>query len=83
MWVIVGTPAKRHLNGVSLAGQGWPTYSSICILSSTKFKERERERERERGGGNVIKVVPPLAKPSVSAHAFVSNLHRLGVAYVC
>ena len=79
MWVIVGTSAKRHFNGVSLAGQGWPTYSSICILSSTKFKEGERERE----GGKRYQSCTPQAKPSVSAHAFVSNLHRLGVAYVC
>ena len=25
--------AKRHLNGVSLAGQRWPAYSGVWILS--------------------------------------------------
>ena len=25
--------AKRHLNGISLAGQRWPTYSGVWILS--------------------------------------------------
>ena len=30
---IIGTPAKRHLNGILLAGRWWPTYSSgIWIL---------------------------------------------------
>ena len=32
-WAISGTPAKRHLNGVSLAGQWWPAYSGVWILS--------------------------------------------------
>ena len=32
-WAIVGPPAKRHLNGVTLAGRGWPDYSGIWILS--------------------------------------------------
>ena len=31
-WVIIGPPAKRHLNGVSLAGRWWPAYSGILIL---------------------------------------------------
>ena len=30
---IIGTPAKRHLNGVSLAGRCWPAFSGICFLS--------------------------------------------------
>ena len=29
---IIGTPAKRHLNGVSLAGSWWPAHSGIWIL---------------------------------------------------
>ena len=36
---IVGTPAKRHLNGDSLVGRKWPAYSSdIWILSSPLIK---------------------------------------------
>ena len=31
-WGIIGTPAKRHLNGVSLAGRRWPVLSDIWIL---------------------------------------------------
>ena len=32
-WAIIGTPAKRHLNGVSLTGRCGPAYDSIWILS--------------------------------------------------
>ena len=39
--VIIGPPAKRHLNGVLLAGRGWPTFSGIWIPSSTKKKLSE------------------------------------------
>ena len=31
-WAIIATPAKRHLNGVSLAGQQLPAYSGVWIL---------------------------------------------------
>ena len=31
-WANIGTPAKRHLNGVSLASRWWPAYSGIWIL---------------------------------------------------
>ena len=31
-WAITRTPAKRHLNGVSLAGRLWPAYSGIWVL---------------------------------------------------
>ena len=31
-WAIIGTPAKRHLNGVSLAGRCWPTYGDVWII---------------------------------------------------
>ena len=33
-WAIIGPPAKRHLNGVSLADQYWPAQSGIRSLSS-------------------------------------------------
>ena len=29
---IIGTPAKRHLNGVSLTGRRWPAYTDIWII---------------------------------------------------
>ena len=29
IWAIIGTSAKRHLNGVSLAGRRWPAFSGI------------------------------------------------------
>ena len=32
-WAIIGPPAKRHFNGVSLAGQAWPAFSVIWIFS--------------------------------------------------
>ena len=32
-WAISGTPAKRHLYGVSLACQWWPAYSGVWILT--------------------------------------------------
>ena len=28
--VTIGTPAKRHWNGVSLAGRCWPDTVSVC-----------------------------------------------------
>ena len=34
--VIIGTPAKCHSNGVSLAGGCWPDFSGIWIHSLTK-----------------------------------------------
>ena len=37
-WAIISTPAKRHLNGVSLVGRLWPAYSGIWILFHSKKK---------------------------------------------
>ena len=31
-WAIISTSAKRHLNGVLLAGRWWPAYSGIWII---------------------------------------------------
>ena len=28
-WAIIGAPAKRHLNGVSLAGRCWPNIECL------------------------------------------------------
>ena len=50
-----GTPAKRHLDGVLLAGQGWPAYRGICTLSS-QLKEKKHTKK------NVVSVGPPLVK---------------------
>ena len=34
-------PEKRHLNGASLAGRGWPAYDRIWIISPlTNYKKR-------------------------------------------
>ena len=37
---IIGPPAKRHLNGVSLAGQWWAAKSGNWILHQTKKKRQ-------------------------------------------
>ena len=37
---IIGTPAKRHLNGVTLACQWWPAYSGIWILSCLVIQKK-------------------------------------------
>ena len=54
-WAIFGPPAKRHLNWFSLAGQWCPLIVVfVCIL----FPQKK----------NVVKVGPPLANFSGSAH---------------
>ena len=50
-WAIIGPVAKRHLNGVSLAGRWWPAHSGICILPPLIKLNK-----------NVVKVGPPLTK---------------------
>ena len=50
---IIGTPAKRHLNGVLLVCQRCPAYSDILILSALIKLEK-----------NVVKVGPPWTKLS-------------------
>ena len=55
-WAITSTPWKHHLNGVLLAGQWWPTFSGIWILSSTKTKQKN------------VKIGPSLTKLSGSAY---------------
>ena len=57
-WAIIGPPAKRHLNGVSLAGQCWPAKSGILILTALiKLKK-------------TVKVGPPPTKLSGSLHVY-------------
>ena len=38
---IIGTPAKCHLNGVSLAGWWWPTYTGIWILPHPSHQRKK------------------------------------------
>ena len=55
------TPAKRHLNGISLTGRSWPhkmVFGSF-LPSSTK---------------KIVKVGPPLAKLSGSVHVILCVL---------
>ena len=44
--VLIGPPAKRHLNGVSLAGHWWPVNSGIWILPRLiKLKKNNKKRQ--------------------------------------
>ena len=61
-WAIIGTPAKRHLNGVSLAGRWWPSFSSIYMLSPFIKKKKKKKKKK------IVRVGHPLAKRSGSAH---------------
>ena len=71
-WAIIGPPAKRHLNGVSLAGRRWPAYSGIWIHPPLiKLK-------------NAVKVGPHLTKLSGSAHGHFTRkpvFHDLRLGY--
>ena len=58
-WAIIGLPTKRHLNGVSLAGQKWPAYSSIWISPPIKLTK------------TLSMLDPPLTKLSGSAHVHI------------
>ena len=49
-WAVIGMVAKRHLNGVSLAGRWWPALSGIWLDYLTPLKRSK----------NVIIFVPPL-----------------------
>ena len=57
-WSIIGTPAKRHLNGVSLAGRWCPVFSGSSLPSSTN-KIRKRFQKF---------IWTPLTKLTSSAH---------------
>ena len=75
-WTSIGPPAKRHLNGVSLAGRLWPANSGIWILPPLiKLKKQQNK--------NVFKVGPPLTKLSGSAHASrrAGSLKHLLIVY--
>ena len=44
---IICPPAKRHFNGVSLAGQLWPTFSGIWILFPLINLKKNRNNEKK------------------------------------
>ena len=56
-----GTTAKRHLNGVSLAGRYWPTYGGIWIVSPFIHLEKKQKTKKR------CQSLTPLAKLSGSA----------------
>ena len=52
---LIGPPAKRHLNGVSLTGHWWPVNSGIWILPPLiKLKTKKQKKP--------VKVGPPLTQ---------------------
>ena len=59
-WANIGTPARRHLNGVSLVGRWWPAYSGILDPSSPHQLKN-------------VKPGPPLAKLCGSACYIMIN----------
>ena len=68
---IIGSPAKRHLNGISLEGRWWPAYSVIWIIPLLiKLKK------------SVLKIGPPLTKLSGSTHAWYWQYSSF-CSYVC
>ena len=42
---VIGTPAKRHLNGVSLAGRSWPAYIAVWILSLSSLTKKTKQKK--------------------------------------
>ena len=61
-WANISTPAKQHLNGVSLVGRWWPAYSGYLDPSSPHHLKK-----------NAVKVGPPLAKLSASTYEINNN----------
>ena len=46
-WALIGPPAKRHLNGVSLTGHCWPVNSGIWILPPLiKLKTKNKKKRQ-------------------------------------
>ena len=63
-----GPPAKRHSNGVSLAGQWWP--NTECWLVSFVVLQGIRTNNAKKPYIFVIGSGPPVS-PSVSAHVYL------------
>ena len=47
-WPIIGPLAKRHLNGVSLAGRWWPIYSDIWIIYSLVSQQKNQKKKKKK-----------------------------------
>ena len=47
-WAIIGTSAKRHLNGVSLAGRGWLAFSGIWTPPLINFKNKTKQNKTKK-----------------------------------
>ena len=56
-WAIIGTPAKRHLKGVSLAGRCWPADGLLKVVFGSCLPSSTRKK-------SVVNVGPPLKKLS-------------------
>ena len=62
--------AKRHFNGILLAGRRWPAYSGIWIrLPPHQLSPRQKTKK------HVLRVGPPLTKLFGSAHADTWTKH--------
>ena len=66
-WVIIGLPAKHHLNGVSLAGRWWPTFVRIWILFPSLTEKKTPEKKTAK---NTVFIVLTL---SFWIHACITN----------
>ena len=75
-WAIISPPAKRHINGVSLAGRWWP--NTECWLVSFVVLQGIRTNIAKKpyvfvifqGGGGSGPPVPPL-----DSHMFITVFH--------
>ena len=47
-WVIIRTPAKRNLSGVSLAGRLWPANSGIWVLFPLIDKKQQQKNNSKK-----------------------------------
>ena len=63
-WALIGTPAKRHLNGVSLAGRWWPADSGIFFGLNPLSPLKKHKKIIK----TPVKFGSPLTKLSGPAH---------------
>ena len=47
-WAIIGPPAKRHLNGVSLADRYWPAFNGISMLVLPQKKQQKKTKKKQK-----------------------------------
>ena len=60
-WVIISTPAKRHVNGVLLAGRWWTAYNGILILPpliNENNQKKKHTKKKKKTHTNVVRVGP-------------------------